>query len=112
MTPEKLIQRQISSYLRAKWPSIYFWTNDSVGIFDPIKKVYRSNKDRFRIKGVSDILGIHAPTGRFIAIEVKTETGRVTPDQKAFIDRINASNGVSFLARSIEDVERELNERL
>ena len=58
-------------------------------------------------KGVSDIIGCH--NGRFLAIEIKTERGRVTPHQQRFIDRVNAAGGIGFVARSIEDVVEGLN---
>lgn len=57
-------------------------------------------------KGVSDIIGCH--NGRFLAIEIKTERGRVTPHQQRFIDRVNAAGGIGFVARSIEDVTYHL----
>ncbi|MDQ2898870.1 MAG: VRR-NUC domain-containing protein [Acidobacteriota bacterium] len=46
--------------------------------------------------------------GRILCIEVKAPKGRVSPHQQLFIDRINESNGKAFVARSIDDVEREL----
>ena len=107
MTPENRIKRQICAWLRVKRRDIFFWVNDSVGIFDPVKKVYRSNKDPFRIKGVSDLIGI-LPDGKFLAIEVKTPTGRVSVEQTAFIQKINSSGGLAFIARSLEDVEHKL----
>ena len=57
-------------------------------------------------KGISDIIGCH--NGRFLAIEIKTERGRVTPHQQRFIDRVNAAGGIGFVARSIEDVTYHL----
>jgi len=65
------------------------------------------NQDPHRIRGISDILGI-LPDGRFLAVEVKTKKGRVSPEQQVFLDRINALHGVGFVARSIEDVEKGL----
>ena len=58
-------------------------------------------------KGVSDIIG--CKDGRFLAIEIKTEKGRVTPHQQRFLDRVNEAGGVAFVARSIEDVVEGLN---
>lgn len=56
--------------------------------------------------GVSDIIGIHE--GRLLAIEVKTSTGRLSGHQQAFIDRVNKEGGIGFVARSPDDVIREL----
>lgn len=54
------------------------------------------------IRGMPDILGIWK--GRMLGIEVKTETGRVSDDQRKFIDRINSEGGIAFVARSVDDV--------
>lgn len=52
--------------------------------------------------GGSDILGI-APNGAFLAVEVKTKTGRVSPEQQRFIDAVNKAGGIAGVARSVED---------
>jgi len=103
--PEKLIENQILTYLFKR--GIFVWKNQSVGIYDPVKQIYRKNNNPFHIKGVSDILGI-LPGGRILAIEVKTEKGRVSPEQQFFIQKINDRGGLAFVARSIYDVEKEL----
>jgi len=65
-------------------------------------------------KGSSDLIGFR-PTvitpemvGRtvaiFTAIEVKTPTGKPTPEQIHFIDRVKALGGIGGIARSIDDV--------
>jgi hypothetical protein len=65
-------------------------------------------------KGSSDLIGIK-PTvitpemvGKtvaiFTAIEVKTPTGKATPEQIHFIDRVKALGGIAGIARSVEDV--------
>lgn len=83
------------------------------------------------LAGVADILGVlptfiegdspmHAPgladrtIGRLLAIECKmpktdkTAAGSLRPEQAAFIDRVNASGGLAFVARSVDDVRRAL----
>lgn len=57
--------------------------------------------------GTADIIGI-APGGRFMAIEVKDRKGEQTPEQVDFEQRVRAAGGIYFLARSTDDVEREL----
>ena len=58
-------------------------------------------------KGIADIIGVYH--GRFLAIEVKKPGGRVSPDQKKFIDTINAEGGIAFVAYSVEEVIEKLN---
>lgn len=103
MMSEKIIQNAILEWL-SLLPNCVSWPNDSVGIWDPVKKTYRRRKNKFYRRGVSDILGCWC--GRFFAIEVKSKNGRVTPEQQSFIDDVNAIGGVAFVARSIDDVEK------
>lgn len=102
--PEKYIENQILLYLHAI--KIMAWKNQSVGVYDPIKKIYRKSFNKFHIKGVSDILAILPPSGRFVAIEVKTSIGRASPEQKEFIKQIMDKGGLAFVARSVEDVRK------
>jgi Holliday junction resolvase len=52
--------------------------------------------------GVPDLVGCYK--GCMFAIEVKAPRGRVSPQQQAFIDNINAAGGIAFVAWSIDDV--------
>jgi hypothetical protein len=100
---ESEIQTSIIRYLYAR--GITFWRINTTGIYDVAKKKFRPSPT----KGVSDILGV-LPNGRFLAIEVKSAKGAVTKEQQAFIDKVNASHGLAFVARSIRDVEVRLDE--
>ena len=57
-------------------------------------------------KGIADILGCWK--GRLIAIEVKTPRGKLSEKQEQFLMEVNAAGGLGFVARSVEDVMREL----
>lgn len=52
--------------------------------------------------GSSDIIGIDK-NGRFMAIEVKTPTGRASKPQIAFIEGVKAAGGIAGIARSVND---------
>lgn len=52
--------------------------------------------------GSSDIIGI-APDGRFLAVEVKNDTGRATDAQLRFIAAVQAAGGRAGIARSASD---------
>ena len=65
---------------------------------------------RLAAPGVSDLLG-WTEGGRFVAIEVKASRGRVTDEQKAFIDLVRRSGGVAGVARSIDDARAILEGR-
>lgn len=105
MTPETYVKRSICSYLSLK--RITFWVNDSVGIWNEKRGVFMQRRDPYRRKGVADILGC-LPGGRLLAIEVKSSTGRLSPEQRAFLDEIAGLGGLAFMARSIDDVKRVL----
>jgi|SRR3990172_5959979 len=45
----------------------------------------------------------------FLAIEVKSQKGRVRDEQKRFIDTVNANGGLAFIARSLGDVKQNIN---
>ena len=64
-------------------------------------------------KGSSDLIGLRSITigpehvgqtmAVFAAVEVKSATGRPTPDQRAFIDTVQSMGGLAGIARSVED---------
>lgn len=62
------------------------------------------------VRGTSDILAC-APDGRFWAIEVKRHGGKVTNEQREYLDRINTAGGVGIIACGIDDVIREIARR-
>tara|TARA_R100001510_G_C7638374_1_gene196230 strand:- start:136 stop:474 length:339 start_codon:yes stop_codon:yes gene_type:complete len=101
---EKEIENAILDYL-AHIPGTY-WKNNTVGVYDPVKKVHRK-PGKYHRNGVSDILGVDS-SGRFIAIEVKALKGRLSENQKTFIDDINKHGGLAFVARSVDDVREHL----
>lgn len=105
-TPEGLIKNAICAYLKLQGNFIFL--HDSVGIYDPKINRFRMNNNRYRIKGVADILGIFKKTGRMVAIEVKTKTGRLTPHQEEFLKAVKEHGGIAFVARSVDDVMKEL----
>jgi len=56
--------------------------------------------------GIADITGIFR--GQPLAIEVKSDKGRVSDAQEIFLQRFNEEGGIAFVARSIEDVQAKL----
>lgn len=58
-------------------------------------------------KGSGDLIG-WTKGGRFLSVEVKTESGRVTEDQEKFRTAVNEAGGVGIIARSADDVLTQL----
>jgi len=52
--------------------------------------------------GSSDLIAI-MPDGRFLAVEVKTETGKATKEQLNFIEQVRKAGGKAGIARSVKD---------
>jgi hypothetical protein len=104
---EKDIENLLLKYLNIL-PNTFAWKNNTTGVYDEKRGVYRSTKNKWAIKGVSDILGIH--NGRMLAIEVKTASGRVTKEQAQFIDRVIKLGGIAGVARSVADARAILAE--
>ena len=62
---------------------------------------------RFGWPGCPDVLG-QLKDGRFLAVEVKAQAGRLRPEQALFLARIRAAGGVAFVARDCRDVLLQL----
>ena len=62
---------------------------------------------RFGFTGCPDVLG-QLRDGRLLGVEVKSQTGRLRPEQSIFLERIRGAGGVAFVARNCRDVFREL----
>jgi penicillin-binding protein-related factor A (putative recombinase) len=105
MTPEDEIKRTIMSWLWAK--GIFSHEVYNGGTFNQKRGCYLAPRSLYRMKGVADIMGV-LKGGRHLAIEVKTKTGRVSPEQKAYLEAVNENGGIGFVARSVDDVIREL----
>jgi hypothetical protein len=41
----------------------------------------------------------------FLSIEVKTPTGRIRPEQRAWMETVQAAGGIAGVARSVEDAK-------
>jgi hypothetical protein len=103
---EKEIQSQIMKYLSAR--GIFHWRQNQGATVVPAaggakRRFFRMTS----VDGVSDILGI-IPDGRLLAIEVKAGRNGPTEAQAEFLRRVKAAGGLAFVARSVEDVQREL----
>ena len=100
--PERAIQRAILLWLRA---------NGCLVAVTDAGAAYRAGAffgDAIPA-GWPDITGL-LPNGRFIGVEVKTKRGRQSDAQKRIEQEIRKRDGIYVLARSVEDVQREIEE--
>lgn len=93
-TKEADITRRIRQYLDMR--GIFHWKQWQGPMSQP--------------RGVADILGCLC--GKMLAIEVKKPGGKLTEFQQRFLDAVNSSGGIAFLATSVDDVDAELKTRL
>jgi penicillin-binding protein-related factor A (putative recombinase) len=108
---EKQLENDILAWLW--YVGIFAWKNQSVGVFDAAKGIYRKPVNRFHIKGVADILGV-LPDGRMLAIEVKRPAVKArkkeqlekmaSDEQLSFLKKINNKNGMGLLVDNLETV--------
>jgi hypothetical protein len=97
---EKVIETQILHFLNTL-PECYAWKNHTTGIFDPTRGIFR-RLGGYSVRGVSDILGIYR--GKMICLEVKSEKGRVRPEQKEFLDRMTQLGAIAGVVRGLPEV--------
>lgn len=55
-----------------------------------------------KMKGMSDLQALRRAV--FLAIEVKTLTGKVSDEQREYLDEVTAHGGIAIVARSLDDV--------
>jgi hypothetical protein len=102
--PEKKVEMEILGWLRAA--NFACWKVDRQGTYDPIRKVFRKNHNPYKIKGISDIQGFIFDRGLFV--EVKSETGVLSPEQRKFLAMVNNNGQIGFVARSLLGFLEEL----
>lgn len=100
---EAEIQQQIRLALGSE-PDLVLWRNTvGVGTQDD------GRKQRFGLAiGSSDLVGILAPAGRWVALEVKSEKGRVRPEQKLFLELVRGRGGFAAVVRSVDEAKAAL----
>ena len=103
---EKDIEKSILQYLNLL-PGCLAWKNTTAGIYDTRKKVFRTNKKT--LKGVSDIICIYNKKVAFI--EVKSKKGKLSDHQKNFIGTCSRLGVKAFVARSVQDVIDNLEDK-
>ena len=54
-------------------------------------------------KGSADLIGILTPSGRFVALEVKTPKGRLRQEQKLFLELVRKMGGFACVVTSPEE---------
>ena len=85
-------------------PDVVLWRNNT-GLAD------HGPRGRVRYglaQGSADLVGILAPRGRWLALEVKADRGRVTPEQRAFLTLVRSHGGFAAIVRSVDDAREAI----
>jgi len=101
---EQQIETAIINYLRVR--GIFAFKVFNGGSFNEKRGRYLFGRNR--TKGVSDIIACHR--GRFIAIEVKSASGRMSDDQIRWQVEAQQAGALTLVARSVQDVHRFFDE--
>lgn len=72
-------------------PGLVLWRN-SVG-FDAARKVHYG-----LCRGSADLIGIY--NGKFVALEVKTKNGILSPEQELFLSLVRRLGGIAAVVKS------------
>lgn len=106
MTPEGRLMREIMLAVSKAGARVLRvnagkgWVGPSVRQADGTVIIRNAQPFHGAPPGTSDLLG-WCVDGRFLALEVKTRTGRVSPEQQAFIDAVRRSGGRAGVVRSV-----------
>ena len=100
VTPESQVLNGCLRFLEIR--GIYHWRNNCGAV-----QIAPGRFMRFGKKGSSDILGI-LPGGRLLCVECKSKTGRLSPDQKAFLEEVKALGGLAVVARDWKELDQIL----
>jgi hypothetical protein len=98
---ESQVQAAICDYLALK--RYLFSRTNNAPIYDRTRGAFRA-LPKYTRRGWPDICVIK--NGQFIGIEVKTEKGRLSPEQTALGKEVEENGGKYIVARTLDDVIR------
>ncbi len=99
---EKHVQARVLVALGAQ-PDFVVWRNNT-GALHALGAAGRVRPMRFGLAvGSADLVGVLRPSGRFVAIEVKTSTGRLRPAQAQWSRLVQSMGGFYAVVRSADD---------
>ena len=111
---ETRLQNEIRLWVSSRCRFVTLWRNSTGALRDE-----RGRLIQFGLSpGSSDLIGIREVTitpemvgqkiGQFVALEIKTPTGRAKADQHTFLDHVRDRGGLAAIVRSIDDALQTL----
>ncbi len=106
-------QRLVDDILYAvgSLPDVRLWPRH-VGGFAAIGDRLNPKFVRYGIPGESDLQGIIKPSGRYLCIEVKTGSGKLSKAQRVWRDMIVGFGGLHIVGKSVDQVIAELQDAI
>lgn len=104
---ESIVKKHIFTLLSLQ-EEFFGWVETTTGIWDPKTERFRKRSGTGMRCGVADIVGIWC--GRGIALEIKTEKGRLTDGQIIFLADFKNNGGIAAVLRSLKDTDLLLEE--
>jgi hypothetical protein len=99
-TPEGIVLAWCMKYLRIH--NIYAWRNNTGAV-----QIRPGQFMSFGKVGSSDILGI-LPGGRILCVECKAPGGRLSPEQKQFLEDVKALGGLCLVVKNWRELDTAL----
>lgn len=78
---------------------VFAWRSNTAGVLDQKRGIYRPAPKT----GISDIIAIFPPHGRFIGIEIKVGRDKQRPDQLSFQRNVENVGGIYKIITSEEE---------
>jgi hypothetical protein len=98
-------EAQISAAIRLALgadPTLVLWRNN-VGIAEHWNGKGVDTVRYGLAPGSADFVGVLLPAGRFIALEIKSPTGRATPEQVNWLALVRRMGGFAAIVRSVDE---------
>ncbi|MBU1785252.1 MAG: VRR-NUC domain-containing protein [Candidatus Omnitrophica bacterium] len=109
-TSEASIQNDIRLAL-GRHPACCLWRND-VGLAHYERRGRRYSVRYGLCPGSADLIGIIKPSGRLIALEIKTPRGRPSKEQLLFLQLVRSMGGFGAVVHSVEEAFNALERAL
>lgn len=103
---ESTIQNEIRWALGQRGDLVLWRNNVGVAVNGSSRVVYGL------APGSADLIGILAPSGRFVALEIKTPTGKTTKEQELFLQLVRTRGGFAAVVRSVDEANAAIERAL
>ena len=106
---EQILQEQVVHFLAMKYPDALF-TASAGGMRTSIGTARKMKRAGYK-RGTPDLMIFSPRSGKSgLAIELKTETGRLSPEQKEWLTALESCGWVARACFGLDDAEKTIDE--